>query len=263
MKKTKSAAISLLLALAMLLVSSCSTIEAVELSAEYERTATETGSVSEDFITKLTALSFKMFSEITTEDEDKANLLFSPLSAAVCIAMITNGADGETLAELEELFGMDIETLNKSIYAYVASLYTSDDCKLSLSNSIWVRNTRITVKETFLQTNADWYGADAYSAPFDDSTVDDINKWCRDNTDGLINKIIDEIPQDAVAYLINSLLFDAKWMSEYDDDDMIENATFTNYDGTTSEVTLMDSIESQYLTNGNATGVMKYYSGYS
>lgn len=260
MKKSKIV-LALMLVLSMLFASSCEAIAAVELSADYTRTSDDVGEVTDEFVDALTSLSFSMFSEIVSEDEEDSNLLFSPLSAAICIAMVTNGADGETLSQLEDFFGMDIASLNRAVYAYISSLYTADDCSVSLANSIWVRNERITVKESFLQTNADWYGADAYSAPFDSSTVDDINKWCSDNTDGLIDKILDEIDDEVVMILINSLLFDAQWETKYENSNISTSENFTNYDGTTSKVTMMYSDENTYITCGDAAGIVKNYAG--
>ena len=37
---------------------------------------------------------------------------------------------------------------------------------------------------------ADYYGASVYKAPFDSSTVGDINRWIEEKTDGLINQVV-------------------------------------------------------------------------
>ena len=90
------------------------------------------------------------------------------------------------------------------------------DYKLSMANSIWfTEDKRFTVEQDFLQTNADYYGADLYRSPFDQSTVKEINGWVNENTDGMIDEIIEDIPGNAVMYLINALAFDAKWDAEY------------------------------------------------
>ena len=62
-----------------------------------------------------------------------------------------------------------------------------------------------------LQTNADYYNASVYQAPFNTKTLKQINEWVETNTDGMIDKILDEISRDAVMYLINALAFDAEW----------------------------------------------------
>ena len=91
-----------------------------------------------------------------------------------------------------------------------------------------------------MQTNADWYGAQVYSSPFDANTVKDINNWCAKYTDGMIDKIIDEIPADTLMYIINAVCFDAEWEEKYEDDD-IKDKSFTNRDGTVSSGKMMMS----------------------
>lgn len=189
-KRISTSVLCLLLAGIMLLsCTSCAMqISAAELSKDYERKATETGEVSEAFKTAMADFSMTLFKGILTKDGE--NDLVSPLSAVICLAMIANGADGETKAQMEAAFGMDVDTLNRSLYAYTSSLYRAKDCKLNLADSIWFRDeeNRLHVNESFLQANADWYDAQIYAAPFDQSTLKDINTWCKQHTDGMIEK---------------------------------------------------------------------------
>ena len=206
-KRISTSVLCLLLAGIMLLFcTSCAMqISAAELSKDYERKATETGEISEAFKTAMADFSMTLFKGILTKDGE--NDLVSPLSAVICLAMIANGADGETKAQMEAAFGMDVDTLNRSLYAYTSSLYRAKDCKLNLADSIWFRDeeNRLHVNESFLQANADWYDAQIYAAPFDQSTLKDINTWCKQHTDGMIEKMIDKIDTDTVMYLINAL----------------------------------------------------------
>ena len=105
--------------------------------------------------------------------------------------MVANGANEETKAEMEAVLGMPVEELNEYLYSYVRSLPSSDVCKMEIANSIWFRSADFTVNPEFLQNNADYYGAGAYQAPFDETTVKDINHWVNDRTDGLIEKMVD------------------------------------------------------------------------
>ncbi len=236
------------------------TISAEELSAGYERKATQTGAVTEDFRAAMADFSLSLFRGLLTKDEK--NDLVSPLSAVLCLAMLANGADGETKAQMEDALGMDVNSLNLALYAYTSSLYRADDCKVSLADSIWFHNDegRLSVNESFLQTNADWYDAQIYSAPFDETTLSDINAWCKKHTDGMIEKMIDEIPKDAVMYLINALVFDGKWSVEYQKSD-VSKRTFHNYDGTETEVDFLSSKERGYYKGENFTGFSKNYAG--
>ena len=261
-KRTSTSVLCLLLAGIMLLsCTSCAMqISAAELSKDYERKATETGEVSEVFKTAMADFSMTLFKGILTKDGK--NDLVSPLSAVICLAMIANGADGKTLSQMEAAFGMDVDTLNRSLYAYTSSLYRAEDCKLNLADSIWFRDeeNRLHVNESFLQANADWYDAQIYAAPFNQSTLKDINTWCKQHTDGMIEKMIDKINANTVMYLINALTFDAKWATKYEEKD-VGDGHFTNYDGTQKPVQMLSSEERTYFAADGVKGFAKNYAG--
>ena len=50
------------------------------------------------------------------------NTLLSPVSVLCALAMTENGAKGETLSQMETVFGLDLATLNHYLYAYTKSL---------------------------------------------------------------------------------------------------------------------------------------------
>ncbi len=262
MLKVKTAILPLSLCVTMVATSGCGLIpkrvSANELSADYTRTATVSGTVSDEFKSAFIDFSFKMFQSTTTKDEN--NDLLSPLSAALCLALVNNGARGETRAQLESLFGMNTDDLNQALYAYTSSLYSEKDCRLNIANSIWMKDNALQVKPEFLQTNADWFDAQAYAAPFDNSTVTDINNWCHNQTKGKISKILSEIPPMAVMYLINAVDFEAKWLNEYKNKD-VNQGVFHNYDGQDSDVTMLYSKEHCYVMDENSVGFTRAYMG--
>ncbi len=259
MKKFFYPLISLFLAAALSFsLSSCAVrISAEELSAGYRRIATETGSSDGAFSEAYLAFAAHLFRETYGED---ARVL-SPLSALYCLGMIANGAENETKRQVESALGMDLETLNKALFAYRTSLVSTSECKVRVADSLWIdADSGITVKPSFLQTNADWYDAQVYSAPFDGGTVDNINNWGKLHTDGMIDRILQTIPKDTFMYLINTLLFDAKWENRYENKD-IRSAHFTNADGTKADVEMMYSEESVYLAYNGAIGFRRPYAG--
>ena len=194
-----------------------------------------------------------------TSIEEGKNTLISPLSVLYALAMTANGADGETLAQMEQVLGMDVDNLNSYMLAYLELLPESKDYKMSLANSIWFKDDpNFAVEQSFLQTNADYYGAGAYKAAFDEGTRNDINNWVKEHTDGMIPEIIDEIPDEAIMYLVNALTFDAKWADEYEKH-QIREGRFTMEDGTRQDVDMMHSEEYTYLEDDLATGFIKYY----
>lgn len=194
-----------------------------------------------------------------TSMEEGENTLISPLSVLYALAMTANGADGETLTQMEKVLGMDVDNLNSFMLAYLDLLPEAKDYKLSLANSIWFKDDpNFTVEQSFLQTNADYYGAGAYKAAFDEGTRNDINNWVKEHTDDMIPEILDEIPDEAIMYLVNALAFDAKWDKEYENY-QIREGRFTMEDGKRQDVDMMHSEEHKYLEDDLATGFIKYY----
>lgn len=206
----------------------------------------------------ITDFAVKLFRECLTDNQ---NTLVSPLSVISALAMTANGADGNTLAEMENVFGTTTKELNDYLHAYMNALNENEHSKLSLANSIWLRDDEsLNVAPEFLQTNADYYNASIYKAPFDQSTLEDINEWVEENTAGMIRDILDEIPRDAIMYLVNALAFDAQWLTQYEES-QVKDGDFTNSDSTVSSTPFMYSEESKYLKDDNAVGFIKYYEG--
>lgn len=189
------------------------------------------------------------------------NTLLSPVSVLCALAMTANGARGGTLAQMEEVFGASLPELNRFLGAYLGGLPSAKNTQLRLANSIWLRDDdTLKVERSFLQSNADYYGAAAYRAPFDGGTLKAVNGWVRDCTDGQIHEILDEISPDAVMYLVNALAFDAEWENIYRED-QVRDGVFTTEAGKTRDAELLYGTEHRYLEGGGAAGFLKYYEG--
>jgi len=218
-----------------------------------EKTLSDADSVT------FTDFAVRLFQECTRSQSD-GNTLISPLSVINALAMTANGARGETLSQMEELFGADLPSLCGYLHAYNQTLPSNERYRLHTADSIWIKDDEsFTVEPDFLRANAEWFNADVYLAPFDGSTLKDINEWVSENTDKMIPQILDEIPDDAVMYLINALAFDAEWQSIYKDY-QVRDGVFTKEDGTKQDVGMMYATEYCYLQDANAQGFLKYYS---
>lgn len=252
-------AITLLLLCAMLFnIVSCTKVKAADLMEGVTPREVEVREELGEDNAAVTDFAIRLFKATNAGGK---NTLISPLSVLCALAMTTNGAKGETREQMEATLGMSAEELNLYLYSYMNSLPTGEKYKLSLANSIWFRDDeRFTVNEDFLQTNADYYGAGAYKAPFDKSTKKDINNWVKENTDGMIPEVLDEIPPEAVMYLVNALAFEAEWSDIYKKT-QVRDGTFTKEDGTKQSAEFMYSEEHRYLEDEKATGFMKYYRG--
>ena len=249
--------IAILLVFAMALgMTACSRVSANDLMKDVPAKAVDVLPDMDAGATAAADFGVRLFK---TSMEEGKNTLISPLSVLYALAMTANGADGETLTQMEKVLGMDVDKLNSYMLAYLDLLPESKDYKMSLANSIWFKDDpNFAVEQSFLQTNADYYGAGAYKAAFDEGTRNDINNWVKEHTDGMIPEIIDEIPDEAIMYLVNALAFDAKWADEYEEH-QIREGRFTMEDGTRQDVDMMHSEEYTYLEDDLATGFIKYY----
>lgn len=211
--------------------------------------------------------------------EEGKNTLISPLSVISALAMTANGADGDTLAQMEEVFGLPIEEMNAYMYEYLQQLSAagteenankgllggeSDNQEggtLKLANAIWLKDDEsFAPKEDFLQTNANYYNADLFQEAFDQGTLHNINNWVAEKTDEMIPKIVDEISPESVMYLVNALAFEAEWDNIYLET-QVHDSTFTKEDGEVEDIELMYSSEYTYLEDEDASGFIKYYKG--
>ncbi len=213
----------------------------------------------QQFSEALSEYSINLFKNSMKLKDSHTNRLVSPYSLLLALAMTANGAEEDTRAQMEKIMGdIPLTELNEYLYSFNKKL--TDKKSLTLANSIWYRDDkdRLEVKAPFLQINADYYGADAYSAPFDGNTLKDMNAWVKKNTDGNIDKILDQIPKYGVMYLFNTLLFDAKWETTYKKND-VDDCEFTNYAGDKYQVPMMYGGVSQLLAGDNVNGFLKDY----
>ena len=195
----------------------------------------------------------------TTKEE---GVLLSPVSLLYALGMTANGAAGTTLSQLEKAMGMDRDTLNDYLYTYRMSLpENTKKCKLSLANSLWVRDI-FRVEDSFLDNCVSYYDAEVYRSAFDEAMKNDLNHWVSNQTDGMIDKLLEQAPGEAtMLYLVNAACFDARWETPYEASDIREGGTFTAASGARQTADYLTSSESIYLSGNNVTGFLKPYDG--
>lgn len=146
--------------------------------------------------------------------------LVSPFSAATALSMAANGAEGDTLAQFQEVLGggADIDELNAA-WARLSGDYHAlgGSTQLTIANSLW-EHFQGRIYEEFASKCQGGYGAQLYSADLSDlRIVDDINGWVSQNTNKMIPQIITEpFGQDTELLLINALYLKNKWAKEFD-----------------------------------------------
>lgn len=202
--------------------------------------------------TAMTDFAVKLFRNTAREGE---NTLLAPMSVMSALAMTANGARGETLAQMEQVLGIPLGELN----SYLCNYGGSQPRQLKLANSIWFNSSgALQPDKNFLQVNKSYLDAQIYEAAMNQDTCRAINRWVSEQTDGMIPEILDEIPSDAMMYLVNALAFEDQWPEAYQQTS-VQEGTFTREDGKTQPVELMYSQETLYIEDDLASGFIKPY----
>ena len=217
-KRLKTVTAIIMLVVIAVSTTGCATaVKAGDLMKGVQKRATSVFADREAYASGMSDFAVRLAKTCNERDTGK-NVLVSPLSVIMALSMTANGAEDETLREMEQMLGFSKEELNAYAGAYMQMLkdIPAASGTLDIANSIWFpEDSRIEVNKDFLQTNADYYDASLYSAPFDDTTVTSINNWVSEKTRGMIPQIVNNMPPNAVMFLVNALAFDAEWTEPY------------------------------------------------
>lgn len=151
------------------------------------------------------------------------NLVISPYNALTALAMVAKGADGNTREELARtLFGVGADELN-AVVAQLAALNTDilaankDQVTLSTANGVWANGEMMSLNEKYADDLKKIFGAEISAEAFSDPSIPGkINQWASDNTNGLIDKIVDRLSPADFAVLASALYFKGDWTNKFD-----------------------------------------------
>lgn len=155
--------------------------------------------------------------------EQNRNL--SPVSVYLALAMVAEGANGDTLAELLRLLGCKtIEELRGVCGAMLEALSIVDDhSTLDLHNSLWMADridgTPVSFRDNYLKTLAESYRSEANTVEFgSESAGKQIADWINRNTRGKINVKPEAMQFDpsTLAVLINTIYLKDGWAEPFD-----------------------------------------------
>ena len=196
-------------------------------------------------------LGFSLLDKV--DSDEKGNIFISPSSALIALLMAYNGADGETKQEMETALSIDgftVDEINKANLALMNMLEkNSDSIELSMANSIWL-NEEYHFTSDFKKKVIDYFNGEiAEINVFDNVSVNRINNWVNDSTNGKIEEIIEApLHPDMVALLVNAIYFNGKWTHEFNEANT-ENSIFHAPDGDKDTPFMMLEEELEYMEN--------------
>jgi len=204
-------------------------------------------------------------------NKDKTiNQLISPISLVYALAMVQNGASGETQREILDVLNYE-ENLNNDAYNEVANVFNQmsvssnserPNAIVKIANALWVREDLEPI-QAFVNILKSKYDAQVFQTDFTSSeTVDTMNKWVEDETNGLLKDTFKAFDPLTVAVLVNTLYFKGHWRKEFNKAST-SKMPFELKNGTKKDVDMMQTQDYfPYMTTESAQILsMGYYGG--
>ena len=203
-----------------------------------------------DAVTACDELGAQLLNHLLTQSPG-TNALASPLSLALALALVADGATDATTQGYDRLLGAGGRDRDRAWSAvqtalgrYDRSLDGFDPGKppetplVHVANHVVVVDRKdLTVSQTYLDTVLRWFSAQIEKVPLGD-LADNLSKWADKNTAGLIKKTGVQVTGDTALVLQNALLFAAQWDTPFKAEDTAED-TFTRADGSTTQTKFM------------------------
>jgi len=190
------------------------------------------------------------------ETDTRPNVILSPLSASMALGMTMNGAAGTTFDAMRTTLGfsgLDQTQIDEAYRGLIDLLGDLDpEVQFDIANAIWA-NRDVPFHDAFFQAVQAAFDAKVASSDFSSpTTLDAINAWVSEKTNGKIDRIVDQLEPSLVMLLLNAIYFDGAWTTQFDPADT-RTATFTREDGSTVDVAMMN-IDNVELPLGGGPG---------
>ena len=192
---------------------------------------------------KNTSFDLKLVKSLYTESDE--NLLYAPLSTAYTLSMLSSGAKGNVLKEINYVLNNYDLTKKDNVEGHYASV-----------QGLWINDIyKSEVKSNFVNALKINYESNVLYDSFENSIA--INKWLYDNTYKVINVYDNPVIKTDVMNVINANFFSPNWKYKFDEK-LFEEDKFYLKDGTSINAQYFKS-EEVMLDADNFTGFAKEY----
>jgi len=174
----------------------------------------------QQLITNNNDFAFNLFRQARGETSS----IMSPLSITFALGLLNNAAAGQTLEEINRTLGFG-EAGAGAINAFCKKMLdeanTLDEkTKALIANTIFVNEgLGYQLQNGFIEKANEFYNAQPQNRNFlDGETMDVINQWASDHTEGMIPNVLDKDTFNplAVSYLLNAIYFKGEWADPFD-----------------------------------------------
>jgi serpin B len=171
-------------------------------------------------ITNNNDFAFNLFRQARGETSS----IMSPLSITFALGLLNNAAAGQTLEEINRTLGFGeagADAINAFCKKMLDEANTLDEkTKALIANTIFVNEgLGYQLQNGFIEKANEFYNAQPQNRNFlDGETMDVINQWASDHTEGMIPSVLnkDTFNPLAVSYLLNAIYFKGEWADPFD-----------------------------------------------
>lgn len=157
-----------------------------------------------------TSFGFTLYKKLYKTDE---NLVFSPYSVSSALSMAALGARAQTRTQITK--ALQASKLSVDVIATGnESLIAMRDPALRVANALFIKEGA-QIQPDFLEL-CKRFSAETRNVDFTDpKTIDIINNWVKENTNGMIDKMTGKYDEATLMSLINAIAFDGKWVKPF------------------------------------------------
>ncbi|GAA2094568.1 serpin family protein [Brevibacterium salitolerans] len=202
----------------------------------------------------------------------EGNVVVSPASIAVALALLAEGADGQTQAAFDEVLGAagPERTAAFSALQDAVLAYDGDPCLvqaeelperplLHLANGITADEAR-PLEQEYLHALARAYGAGVRTADFAGGKGKPVlDAWVDAHTGGLIEESAIDPDADTAFVLQNAVLMAARWRSPFAEAGTCERPFTTASDAVRAPATMHQTLTAGYVEDGGMQAVRLPY----
>ena len=195
--------------------------EAVNSSYEFLASAAPESLSPEEIsnVAKINDFAFKMALQVSKITDNKS-YVYSPISISYVLGMLSDGAAGDTRAEICNVLGFGsggqqaVNEFSRDLMV-IAQKAANGEEVLEFANAA-IANKRMNFYESYKQSLRNYYDADLFSMDFDrDDVVSFVNDWASRKTHGRIDHVLDDINPLCLAIFMNAVYFKASWADPF------------------------------------------------
>lgn len=166
----------------------------------------------------------------------EGNAFTSPLSIGTAMGMASQGARGQTLVDLRRVLRQPLpeerqHAASGELARSLAERAKADGQELAIANALALVGKDLDT--AYREAVARDYASEIFRGD-----IDVINRWVGDRTRGMIPKLVDRLPAETAAVILNAIYFKGTWAKAFSPD-TTANGDFRMASGNVRSVPLM------------------------